>query len=805
RRTEVEIMSSSSESLSSGSSESLSSGSSESLSSGSSYVSMSVDSSTHSIDTSMGEYSDSSSSAAIQANVGEQPTIAIPADDENEVQAAGPSDIEHPEIFSADEDSNLLSVFCIQGISMEVKCALLMLWMILSNVSKKAVKNMLRLISILSPRAALPTSYKAMEAVLLRSFILKPDFVVKVCLACLLINCSEHPVDSFEGLWLLNVNHQVELTVERHLNDILSYQRELRRGFQTDILNSAVSNELETGSSPDIFHLYFLLSADGANFFKVSEMSVWPFCALCLNLPVRLRQKFVNIITIALFTNRGKPNFEKFLPTILNRLPSCVKVRNVTFFLHFSFFTCDLPALSHLFGIKQFNGQFACPRCILPGKSLKVSEKGQVRVFPAVHGIPLRTNAMHAQHLTVLKAQGLKDYFGIKRETALLKIIRFPENFIVDSMHCLWEGQVKHILAFLTDSKTKSCNPNHYRVLGSASVNVIDSQIMQLKLPQGISNVPPISQLSLWKAKTYKIFALYLFPSILLPRIENPELRGLLLLLNSIYNLLYSQNSCVSTLKRLCNMFLNLCPEFFGERVMLLNFHLLYHLPDQYERFGPLYCASMFPFESAMHGFNMLHFGSRFHGKQISEKFFWLKVLLYSLQPAAGSNPSISDALLVIAKHYCNPPERENRTLGASGGKILTTTSADCTLKTCSSYVLDVSNSYFAINHFADSKIFGSFLTPQCRLIDLLFNAVPDFTNIGASASEQAIFLAFFTSDVPLRNMLIFTSQEPTRENYNCIRLTDVAARCIRVDVNFPNLPSGSFCLVPLLEECEHD
>ena len=534
---------------------------------------------------------------------------------------------------SADSDassSEVSDTFFHDTEQLHTASSLLRTWQLTAGISGRAMD---RLLQVLEYLPNLPKTQKQLIGSLKRSCLQKSEYR-HFCEACQTFACedSRHRLNASDII-ACDIKSQVK-RITKHNSDLLEkYSNELQSGRYTDVLNSDFV--WSNGPVDKDMHLYFLLNADGASFFTNSDISIWPLTAVLLNLPPIARQKIGNMILIGIISTRRKPDFKKYLPGILNDLPSRMYVNETCVAkLHFDFFVCDLPAMSSLFMIKQFNGEFSCPRCLNPGYSVR---QGLWGFAPNVRA-PLRTAEDHIKLVEKLQLSGVSSLFGVSGKSPLLRMIRFPDCLVPDSLHMLFEGQVKYLLTSSLDSK----NRNMPFFIRNRNFQAIDDVIQKVRLPHGLHVLQSLKKLTLWKAKDFKNFALYFLIPVYLPLITDGELRKCLYCLISIYHLLYRQGSDPNQICALAAFFMESAPSVFTEEVLRLNFHLLEHVGDQYKNFGPLYSYSMFQFESAIKHFRSLTTGTRYPAAQIAEKFLALSELCSSLNYSKGAVKELS-------------------------------------------------------------------------------------------------------------------------------------------------------------------
>ena len=146
----------------------------------------------------------------------------------------------------------------------------------------------------------------------------------------------------------------------------------------------------------------------------------------------------------------------------------------------------DLPAKACVCNTVQFNGKFGCFKCLQPGCTVKVGNKGgHVHAFPFnqenVKG-PLRTHSQCLDDARAVVSQG-RTVQGVKGPCwfAGLQYYDLVKGTAVDYMHCVLEGLTKSLLNlwFSTSFKTEPFNI-------SDKVQEVDEKLWKIKLPNDI-------------------------------------------------------------------------------------------------------------------------------------------------------------------------------------------------------------------------------------------------------------------------------------------------------------------------------
>ena len=128
--------------------------------------------------------------------------------------------------------------------------------------------------------------------------------------------------------------------------------------------------------NPDVFAelrtLTLFTNTDGASPFRSVKKTFWPFWALIDDLPFPRRTALQNMILVALWKGKSKPNFSVIGPPIKKELKDitsglyCSELSR-----HFDVvlkdFICDMVAKAPSLNVVQFNGYFGCIYCYTRG------------------------------------------------------------------------------------------------------------------------------------------------------------------------------------------------------------------------------------------------------------------------------------------------------------------------------------------------------------------------------------------------------------------------------------------------------
>ena len=122
-----------------------------------------------------------------------------------------------------------------------------------------------------------------------------------------------------------------------------------------------------------------IIHCDGAPLVRSSKRSTWPLFASIVEIPPPIREHQRNIILLAIWTSRRKPNPNIFLHETIADL-QCLFTNGVTIFvdgvecqvsISTQYFISDLPAKALFLRTISYNGYFACTHCLTKGKTLE--------------------------------------------------------------------------------------------------------------------------------------------------------------------------------------------------------------------------------------------------------------------------------------------------------------------------------------------------------------------------------------------------------------------------------------------------
>lgn len=171
------------------------------------------------------------------------------------------------------------------------------------------------------------------------------------------------------------------------------------------------------------------------------------------------------------------------------------------------------------------------------------------------------------------------------------------KSFCIDYMHQTLLGVLRSLLASWTDTPN---NKQPYYIT-KPKRDELNNRIASIKFPSYISRRPrSLEKMHLFKSSEYRNLLLYILPICLDRLIPQKFIIHLHKLSKAIYTLLKTTvtEAELSETDEQLRLFVDQYEQYFGRVNMKMNIHSLLHLVSSVRHFGPLWCYSMFTFES---------------------------------------------------------------------------------------------------------------------------------------------------------------------------------------------------------------
>lgn len=396
----------------------------------------------------------------------------------------------------------------------------------------------------------------------------------------------------------INLKEQITSVIEQNFGKISEYLESVTNETDiTDIYSSEYTKNL-LRENKNIYTV--MLNTDGVSTVRANTSSLWPILLICNFLPPSIRFKDENIIVVALYHGEKKPNIhELFKPLVKEFVELSAKgvfVRDKYYNIFITNATLDLPAKSSISQVKQYNGRQACNYCLQEGQT--IAKKG-IRYTYDKHESPLRTHEMMIEDMSIVSSNPNRMSHGVKGISPMIAFTHFnmAKSFCIDYMHAVLLGILENLLSFWT----KSCFKKQSYYITKKKREVLNMRLIKIKTPTFISRRPrSLDHLKLFKASEMRNLLIYYLPVCIKGLLPGKFIRHFNLLSSSIYTLLkpsISNNELNDTEMKL-KIFVEDYENYYGKVNMTMNIHSILHFVECVRNFGPLWCYSMFPFES---------------------------------------------------------------------------------------------------------------------------------------------------------------------------------------------------------------
>ncbi|CAF4182888.1 unnamed protein product [Rotaria sp. Silwood2] len=363
-----------------------------------------------------------------------------------------------------------------------------------------------------------------------------------------------------------------------------------------------------------------ILHSDAAPLVRSNKQSLWPFYTSIAELPPPIREYKHNILTLALWASRVKPDPNIFLDFMLFQLRALIErgtsvfIGNIEyrFVVRIQCFIADLPAKSLLLKTINFNGRNACNYCLSTGQ---YNNEYHMVLYPyKLNNFKTRTHddfVRIAKHVaTESKRTGKQVCIeGIKGYSILLDVLNYPCSIIFDYMHLVCIGHVPAVIRRWRNYETKD------------NLTLIDKKLESLCLPHNchVRFKHPIANVDNWKAKHGRLFVLQVGVPVLIDVIRPIYLAHFSLYSIAITLLHSPRNSAeIELADKLLHYYCSCASSVYDESIELYSLHSHLHLSHQVKLHGGLCFHSAFAFESCIRYTQQRAHGSRNLASQIS-------------------------------------------------------------------------------------------------------------------------------------------------------------------------------------------
>lgn len=466
-------------------------------------------------------------------------------------------------------------------------------------------------------------------------------------------NCSSK-VDSSElGSFFieLDVRSQLEKFLANE-NIASSLEEALNRKKEDDNLRDIYDGRVyqeyvEMGLLGNTSNLSYTFNTDGCQPADKSKVTVWPIYMMIHELPSYLRNKCMPLA--GLWVAKQEPEMTTYLQPFVKQAEElslkgfewCRNSKQVWSRL-FGLGGCvDAVARCAMLHMKKFNGKFGCTYCEHPTETVN-----KVCKYPMLTGVPKRTHeSIKRQMLEAHQNEGTSDVKGVWGLSPLINLPDFDlaRGMIVDFMHSCLLGVTE---LYMTIILSNAAEP--YYVGSPAQTNIINGRLLAMKPPTCMGKVPRgLAERNMWNASEWLQWLIFYSLICLNGVLPQKNYENLALFVAAMEILL---QDCISPAmlreaKKLLTKFVFWFENLYGKQYMHYNIHLLRHLADNVENWGPIWADSTFPFENQ----NRLLMQMKKSNYRIAEQIVH-RLMIYQQIPLLANEDCVSKDVV----DFCN-------------------------------------------------------------------------------------------------------------------------------------------------------
>ncbi|CAF2099218.1 unnamed protein product [Rotaria magnacalcarata] len=516
-----------------------------------------------------------------------------------------------------------------------IKTVKMLMDFLISRVSldKSNIINLMKLIKMILPVPnALPISWKSIMKLFGKVNLSSVTFKCSKCLnecgktAFNTKNCTNDRCALYKRTLKTNeIVEIVNLDVRTQLKSIITRNINLIKQnynlFPPSDITSA-SFYKSTTSNTNSNTITIVLHTDGAPLVRSAKLCIWPCFGSIVELPPPVREYQTNIILLALWSSKTKPDVNVFLKQTIDDIEYLITngttfyINNVeyNFVVRTQFFLADLPAKALFLKTTSFNGYYACNYCMTKG-----FWNGTSVIYPYnKNDLQLRTHrefiaaAKEAEEKTTEKR--LANVQGVKGLSYLLRIFPYPIQIVLDYMHLVCLGHVSSIIK-------RWC-----KIIDKVDLLKIDNMLHSAKYPHNVhvTYTESIMAVEFWKAKHSRLFVLYLGVPIgisCLPILNASHWVVYCLLIKLLHTPQSGED--VNFAEKLIHLYCRTIVDVYDESLELYSLHAHLHLPSQVRLHGGLSTSSAFTFESCIKYLKSKVHGTKHLASQIA---YWYDV-----------------------------------------------------------------------------------------------------------------------------------------------------------------------------------
>lgn len=420
-----------------------------------------------------------------------------------------------------------------------------------------------------------------------------PDESASTC------ECGQQLTTSAKNYFVyVNLKSQLIQILEKYWDKIVHHNNTIQSDGCENVRDTYSGTFTQNVLQKNIGLLSLMVNTDGISLKKSGSSSVWPLQIICNFLPPDIRYRNENILCVAFYCNKDKPDMLKFCEPFCDEIEKLQSrgfvYRNQVFRAAVTCAVLDLPARAAFQQLTQYNGYFACGYCLHEGEQTKQG----VRYTWNNECSNTRTHDHFLRAMQDVSLKNIDTKEGVKGISPAVSFNYFDmvKSFGLDYMHCVCLGVVKTMLRFWL----KPSN-HHDSYISSKHQEVLNKRILSIKPCTFITRLPrSLKHIGKFKASEFRSLLLFYLPVALRGILKKKYLDHFILLSSSIHKLLATKisNEDISLVEDSLNQFVKEYEEYYGKESMTMNIHLLTHIAFCVKNLGPLWTQSMFSFES---------------------------------------------------------------------------------------------------------------------------------------------------------------------------------------------------------------
>ena len=448
---------------------------------------------------------------------------------------------------------------------------------------------------------------------------------------CSTIHCTHQgmkiPADDLVEIVTFDFVEQLRLLINHNLALLRQYQNQARNkttSDDNDIVRAEVYQSLLSVHKD--FFVSAMIHSDGIPLYKSKNSNGWPILGAVLELPPFARTRGDNILLLALWIGKKKPDFTKLFEKLADQFS---RVKDIGIEIHgenrvqvlFPMLMGDMPALSSMVQFVEPQAFYSCMFCNTKGT---YNHRGHCVTYPIDDDADLRTSESFQRHGELAASMqpriDRERTIGLKGVSAFNKIldVPLPHSVVIDSMHTVFLCHSKKLLIHLQSFVSKE---NLLKIsMKLRSINYIHDI---LRRPRSISNVFK------WKASEVRMFILYIGLPVLaefLPEDESGDLALYVVILRLLHDHWLKDRKRSDAVSSLLKLYIQKLSKKIDDQVyppnmITITTHTHLHLPLQCKKFGRLDWLTNFVFESVLGFLKAFVKGSSGAGDQIAFAF----------------------------------------------------------------------------------------------------------------------------------------------------------------------------------------